>query len=114
MLINRLLTKKSVIKDDSHFKSAFCVYFEKQSPEVFYKKYVLKNFAIFTGKHLLKSLLNKVVGLPSGVETYEFLENTILGFQAISGDFQHACQNAHVNTVRCAMVYVYFSFSKNL
>ena len=29
---------------------------EKQPPEVFYKKYVLKNFAIFTGKHLCWSL----------------------------------------------------------
>ena len=26
---------------------------ERQSPEVFYKKATLKNFAIFTGKHLL-------------------------------------------------------------
>ena len=36
----------------------------KQPPEVFYKKTVLKNFAIFTGKHLCWSLfLNKVTGL---------------------------------------------------
>ena len=30
---------------------------EKQPPEVFYKKAVLSNFAIFTGKHLCRSLL---------------------------------------------------------
>ena len=31
-------------------------YFEKQPPEVFYKKGVLKNFAKFTGKHQCQSL----------------------------------------------------------
>ena len=31
-------------------------FFQKQPPEVFYKKNVLKNFAIFTGKHLCSSL----------------------------------------------------------
>ena len=37
---------------------------QKQSPEVFYKKGVLKNFAKFTGKHLCQSLFfNKVAGL---------------------------------------------------
>ena len=29
---------------------------QKQPPEVFYKKVVLKNFAKFTGKHLCQSL----------------------------------------------------------
>ena len=38
--------------------------FQKQPPEVFYKKGVLRNFAKFTRKHLCKSLLfNKVAGL---------------------------------------------------
>ena len=38
--------------------------FQKQSPEVFYKKSVLRNFTKFTEKHLCQSLLfNKVVGL---------------------------------------------------
>ena len=37
---------------------------KKQPPEAFFKKAVLKNFAIFTGKHLCQSLfLNKVAGL---------------------------------------------------
>ena len=36
---------------------------QKQPPEVFYKKAILKNFAMFTGKHLCESLLNKVAGL---------------------------------------------------
>ena len=30
--------------------------FQKQPPEVFYKKAVLKNFAIFTGKHMCWNL----------------------------------------------------------
>ena len=37
---------------------------QKQSPEVFFKKGVLKNFAKFTEKYLCQSLLfNKVGGL---------------------------------------------------
>ena len=37
---------------------------QKQPPEVFYKKCILKNFAKFTGKHLCQSLFfNKVAGL---------------------------------------------------
>ena len=36
---------------------------QKQPPEVFYEKVVLKNFAKFTGKHLRQSLFfNKVAG----------------------------------------------------
>ena len=38
-------------------------YFQKQSPNVFCKKCVLKNFANFTGKHMFKSLFKKVAGL---------------------------------------------------
>ena len=37
--------------------------FQIQPPEVFYKKSVLRNFAIFTGKHLCQSLFFKKVGL---------------------------------------------------
>ena len=37
---------------------------KKQSPEVFCKKGVLRNFTKFTGKHLCQSLfLNKVAGI---------------------------------------------------
>ena len=37
--------------------------FQKQSPEVFCRKGVLRNFTKFTGKHLYQSLLfNKVEG----------------------------------------------------
>ena len=37
---------------------------QKQPPEVFYEKGVLKNFAKFTGKHLWQSLFfNKVADL---------------------------------------------------
>ena len=38
-------------------------YFQKQPLEVFCKKGVLKSLAIFTGKHVLKALVNKVAGL---------------------------------------------------
>ena len=39
---------------------------QKQPPEVFYKKGLLKTFAKFTGKHLCQSLFfNKVAGLRS-------------------------------------------------
>ena len=39
-------------------------FLQKQPPEVFCKKDVLRNFAKFTGKHLCQSLFfNKVAGL---------------------------------------------------
>ena len=41
---------------------------QKQPPDVFYKKGVLKNFAKFTGKHLCQILfLNKIVDPDTGV-----------------------------------------------
>ena len=51
----------------------FCIFPEKFStkvrssrPDVFSKKVILTNFAIFTGKHLCQSLFfNKVAGLRS-------------------------------------------------
>ena len=39
------------------------VYEQKQSPEIFGKKGVLKNVAIFKGKYVFESLFNKVAGL---------------------------------------------------
>ena len=45
---------------------------QKQSPEVFCKKCVLKNFANFNGKHVLESFFDKVSSLqPAG-----FLEDS--------------------------------------
>ena len=42
---------------------------QKQPPEVFFKKCILKNFAKFTGKHLCQSLsFNKVAGLDLQLE----------------------------------------------
>ena len=42
----------------------FSLDYQKQPPEVFCKKDVLRNFAKFTGKHLFNGLcLNKVAGL---------------------------------------------------
>ena len=47
---------------------------QKQAPEVFLKS-VLKNFAIFTGKHLRWILLfNKVAGIPTQVSSCEYWE----------------------------------------
>ena len=47
-------------------------YTQKQPPEVFCKKGVLRNFAKFTGKHLCQSLFfNKVSGLE--VLTYPYI-----------------------------------------
>ena len=38
--------------------------YQKQPPEMFYKKGVLKNFAKFTGQHLCQGhFFNKVAGL---------------------------------------------------
>ena len=45
------------------FKKKEQNYYQKQPPEVFYKKGVLKTFAKLTGKQLCQSLfLNKVAG----------------------------------------------------
>ena len=38
------------------FVFLFCLYCQKQPPEVFYEKVVLRNFTKFTGKHLGQSL----------------------------------------------------------
>ena len=40
-----------------------CENSQKQPPEVFCKKRVLRNFAKFTGKHLCQLFFNKVAGL---------------------------------------------------
>ena len=46
--------------------SKHTLYKQKQPPEVFYKKSVLRDFTKFTGKHLCQSLsFNKVAGLSS-------------------------------------------------
>ena len=51
-------------------------YIQKQSPEVFYKKGVLENFAKFTVKHLCQSLFfNKNAGLRSETLAMCFLVN---------------------------------------
>ena len=56
------------------------MYIQKQPPEVYYKKAVFKNFAMFTGKHLCWSpFFNKVAGESNtGVscEYCEFFKNT--------------------------------------
>ena len=41
---------------DSNHSSIQDFLFQKQPPEMFYKKAALQNFAIFTGKHLYWSL----------------------------------------------------------
>ena len=59
------------VKRDYRHKMGQC---QKQSPEVFCKKGVLRNFAKFTAKHLCQSLFfNKVAGL-AHVFSCEFCE----------------------------------------
>ena len=72
---------------------------QKQPPEVFCKKCVLKNFAKFTGKH--QSLFfNKVAGLKTPLtkvlscEFCEIFKNTFLrntSGTTASGDFNYPC-----------------------
>ena len=44
--------------------------YEKQSPEVFYKKGTLQNFTKFTGKHLCRSVFNKVFNKETLVQVF--------------------------------------------
>ena len=55
------------------------MFVQKQLPEVFLKKGVLKNFAKFTGKHLCQGLFfNKVAGLFYwNASKYHYLSNFI-------------------------------------
>ena len=72
------LNKRYLFRDKIYYlnKIYFCfakikfskhtLYKQKQPPEVFYKKSVLRDFTKFTGKHLCQSLsFNKVAGLSS-------------------------------------------------
>ena len=72
------LNKRYLFQDKIYYlnKIYFCfakikfskhtLYKQKQPPEVFYKKSVLRAFTKFTGKHLCQSLsFNKVAGLSS-------------------------------------------------
>ena len=55
----------SVISSTQIACDVMCVqYVQKQPPEVFFKKGVLKNFANFTGKHLCWSLFFNKVARP--------------------------------------------------
>ena len=73
MISNRLLSKTNLheyfrvvlrLEDlQSATVSGVHYFVQKQPPEVFYKKGVLKNFTKFTGKYLCQSLFfNKVEG----------------------------------------------------
>ena len=72
------------------WEQCFSEKFQKQPPEVFYKKSILRNLAIFTGKHLLASLFHNVTGLQVckfikkrlqhrffSVNTWDFLRTSI-------------------------------------
>ena len=52
---------------------------QKQPPEAFYKKDVLKNFAKFTGKHQYQKLFFKIEALTQlfSCEFYEIFKNTL-------------------------------------
>ena len=59
--LNKIYFRFAKIKFSKH-----TLYKQKQPPEVFYKKSVLRAFTKFTGKHLCQSLsFNKVAGLSS-------------------------------------------------
>ena len=67
-------------------KAFYC--HQKQPPEVFYKKDVLRNFAKFTGKHLCQSLFfNKVAG-----QACNFIKKETLA-QMFSCEFCEISQN---------------------
>ena len=52
------------------------IHYQKQPPELFYKKGVLKNFAKFTGQHLCQCyFFNKVAGLCGS-----FVDQYLVGF----------------------------------
>ena len=57
---NKVITSKHWTKNFRLRISLLCT-FQKQSPEVFYKKGVLRCFTEFTGKHLCQSLLTEHV-----------------------------------------------------
>ena len=60
---NRLLIWRIEILWTQRFALQFCIYTSSR-PELFCKKYVLRNFAKFPGKHLCQSLFfNKVAAL---------------------------------------------------
>ena len=52
------------------FQVPFFIIFQKQPPEVVYKKAVHKYFAIFTGKHLCWSLFIKVADLKTPTHVF--------------------------------------------
>ena len=59
-----LVTFKQILYSRYVRKSSFFKHIQKQPPEVFYKKGVIRNVAKFTGKHLCQSLsFNKVAAL---------------------------------------------------
>ena len=63
-VLESLFSKVADLKADTRFFNVSSkIHQQKQPPEMFYKKAVLKNFAIFTGQHLCCILFfNKVVG----------------------------------------------------
>ena len=67
--INKYLFPKFLGTSETDMNQVLSKYIktkQKQPPEVFYKKGVLRNFVKFTGKHLCQSLFfNKVAGLMS-------------------------------------------------
>ena len=53
----------------------FSEFMQKQLPEVFYKKGVLRNFAKFTGKHLCQSLFFNKVASGLRLQASGFIDN---------------------------------------
>ena len=57
-------------------------YFQKQPPQVYYKKCVIKNFAKFTGKHMCQAcnfIKKETLAEVFSCEFCEIFKNTIFG-----------------------------------
>ena len=63
MVFTNNMSKQACKKCYTSVFWCFFLVIQKQRPQVFYKKAVLQNFAIFTGKSLCWTLFNKVAYL---------------------------------------------------
>ena len=84
IIIYKTITKNFTAINKGYFKSE-CNLFQKQPPDVFYKKAVLKSFAIFPVKHLCWSLFL--------IKLKIFRSATLLKKDSNTGDFLWILQN---------------------
>ena len=72
IIIYKTINKNFTAISKGYFKSDYNP-FQKQPPKVFYKKAVLKSFAIFSGKHLCWGLFRSATLLKRDSNTGSFL-----------------------------------------